>query len=337
MLDECGSYGVGDNGADRKLGSLTVNFEPMGYSNSSLLPSFQRAPSRVAIRLADNYGIDLSALLYETLCEFKLPVEGKNILLKPNFVEPDRQNIINTHPAVVGAAYEAFLRLGAKTVTVAEGPGHERDTEAILETIRLRDHIGRLLGKFVDLNVDEVERVELKTRATRLKELYLPKTVLRADFVVSMPKLKTHHWAGVTLSLKNMFGIVPGNCYGWPKNALHWAGLTRSILDINSTVRPDFAIVDGIVGMEGNGPIQGTAKASGILVAGDDPVAVDATCARVMGLAPERIDYLANAGLLLGNLRIEKIVHLGESVARVRAPFAILEQFNRLKDFRAQA
>ena len=303
----------------------------MAFSHNSLSPSFARPPSRVAIRRAGDYSVDLAALLYETLREFNLPVKGKNILLKPNFVEPDAQNLINTHPAVVAAAFEAFLRLGAASVTVGEGPGHERDTEGILETIRLRHFIGPLAGKFVDLNLDQVERVVLRTKASQLKELYLPKTVLRSDFVVSMPKLKTHHWAGVTLSLKNMFGIVPGNCYGWPKNALHWAGLTRSILDINGTVRPDFAIVDGIVGMEGNGPIQGSAKASGILVAGDDPVAVDATCARIMGLKPERIDYLANAGLLLGHLKEEKIIHLGESIANVAVPFALMDEFKQLR------
>ena len=303
----------------------------MSASNCSLVPSFTRPPSRVVICRTPDYGVDLSRLLYETLSEFDLPVEGKTVLLKPNFVEPDPQNVINTHPAVVGAAFQAFLRLGAKSVIVAEGPGNERDTEAIVETIRLRDYIGPLPGKFVDLNVDEVERVALKTRASKLKELYLPKTVLRADIVVSLPKLKTHHWAGVTLSLKNMFGIVPGNCYGWPKNDLHWAGLTRSILDINGTVRPDFAIVDGIVGMEGNGPIQGIAKPCGVLVVGEDPVAVDATCTRIMGLAPERIDYLANAGLLLGHLKEENIRQLGESVASVKTPFAVLHEFRRLR------
>jgi len=303
----------------------------MSALNSSLTPSFSRPPSRVAIRRAGDYGADLGTLLYETLREFTLPVEGKSVLLKPNFVEPDPQHAINTHSAVVGAAFEAFQRLGAKTVIVAEGSGTERDTEAIVETIRLREFIGPLEGRFVDLNVDEVERVALKTRASKLKELYLPQTVLRADFVVSMPKLKTHHWAGVTLSLKNMFGIVPGNCYGWPKNALHWAGLTRSILDINGTVRPDFAIVDGIIGMEGNGPIQGTPKACGILVLGDDPVAVDTTCTRIMGLAPERVDYLAHAGLLLGHLAEAKILQLGESIASVRTAFEVLEQFRRLR------
>jgi len=95
-------------------------------------------------------------------------------------------------------------------------------------------------------------------------------------------------------------------------------------------VRPDFAIVDGIVGMEGNGPIQGSPKPSGVLILGDDPVAVDATCARVMGLDPQRIDYLAKAGVLLGHLNPEKIRQLGESVASVRTPFALLPAFGKL-------
>jgi uncharacterized protein (DUF362 family) len=284
----------------------------------------------VAIVRAQSYDLDLGALLFQALREFDKPLHGKKVLLKPNFVEPDPGGVVNTHPAVVAAARESFLRLGAESVRVAEGPGHERDTEAIVETLRLRDYLGPLPGLFVDLNLDEVHPVTLQTRASKLRELYLPKTVLEADFVVSLPKLKTHHWVGATLSLKNMFGIVPGCCYGWPKNILHWAGITGSILDINSTVRPDFAIVDGIVGMEGNGPIQGIAKPSGVLILGDDPVAVDATCARVMGLVPERIDYLAKAGTLLGHLKVDKIRQLGETIARVRAPFAVLPTFRKL-------
>jgi len=302
----------------------------MSFAKSTLLPNFKRPPSRVAIRRAPSYHTDLAMLLFETLREFDLPVRAKSVLLKPNFVELDPQGVINTHPALVGAACECFLRLGARSVLVGEGPGHERDTEAIVETICLRDFLTPLPGKFIDLNVDDVRSVPTRTRASKLKELHLPRSVLEADFVVSMPKLKTHHWAGVTLSLKNMFGIVPGNCYGWPKNALHWAGLTRSILDINSTVRPDFAIVDGIVGMEGNGPTQGVPKACGVLVAGDDPVAVDATCARIMGLVPERIDYLAHAGLLLGHLKQENIHQLGEAIEGVRTSFAVLKEFERL-------
>jgi uncharacterized protein (DUF362 family) len=303
----------------------------MHPNDHALQPSFSRPPARVAIRRAESYDADLSGLLYETLREFRLPVEGKTVFLKPNLVGLDPLGFINTHPTVVAAAHESFLRLGAQRVLVGDGPALERDTEAVVESVRLREYLGDLARTFVDLNLDDVHRVRLRTRASSLKALEFPQSVLDADFIVSLPKLKTHHWAGVTLSLKNMFGIVPGSCYGWPKNILHWAGIDRALLDINSTVRPDFAIVDGVVGMEGNGPLQGTPKACGVLVVGDDPVAVDATCARIIDLVPERIGYLKQAGLLLGHLREEKIQQLGEGIATVKTPFAVLEAFRKLK------
>ena len=294
-------------------------------------PPFSRPGSRVAIRRVPNYQSDIAAVLFETLRELNPPVLGKSVLLKPNFVGADPLGMTNTHPAVVGAAREAFLRLGAAAVLVGEGPAMDRDTQAVVESIALREYLGPLAKIFVDLNIDDVERVGLKTRASRLSELYLPKTLLRADFLVSMPKMKTHHWAGVTLSLKNMFGVVPGGCYGWPKNVLHHAGIENSILDINATLKPHFAIVDGIVGMEGNGPIQGVSKPCGVLVLGDDPVAVDATCARVMGLLPQKVKYLARAATLLGHIDEEKIRQIGESISSTRTPFAVIEAFKKLR------
>jgi len=296
----------------------------------TLIPSFQRPPSKVVIRRVADYEQDLSALIHESLAAFDLAVKGKTILLKPNLVGLDPLGVMNTHPAVTAATRESFLRLGAAQVLIGDGPALDRDTEAIIESVRLREYAGGLADVFVDLNVDDVVRVPLKTHASRLKQLYLPKTVLGVDFLVSMPKLKTHHWAGVTLSLKNMFGIVPGSCYGWPKNVLHWAGIDRAILDVNAACRPDFAIVDGIVGMEGNGPIQGTPKASGVLVLGNDPVAVDSTCCRIMGLVPERVKYLSRAGTLLGHLQTNKIQQFGESVASVRTNFAVLPEFETI-------
>ena len=300
--------------------------------NRALIPSFQRAASNVVIRRAANYEQELEAVIYESLLEFALPVKDKVVLLKPNFVGLDPLGVMNTHPAVIAAARESFLRLGASEVLIGDGPAMDRDTEAILESVRLREFVRSSERKFVDLNTDDVECVPLTTKASRLKELYFPRTVLGADLVVSMPKLKTHHWAGVTLSLKNMFGIVPGSCYGWPKNILHWAGIDNAILDINAAVPPDFAIVDGIVGMEGNGPIQGTPKACGALIFGDDPVAVDATCCRLMGLLPERVKYLAAAGTMLGHVRVDRIQQLGERVEALRTKFRVIREFDSIRD-----
>jgi len=295
-----------------------------------LIPSFQRPISRVVIRNAADYQKGLGEIILESLKEFRLPVQAKTVLLKPNLVGLDPLNVMNTHPSVIAATREAFFKLGASEVFIGDGPAMDRDTEAILESVNLRSFVGSLAGIFHDLNLDDVARVSLPTRASRLKELYLPKTVLGVDFLVSIAKLKTHHWAGVTLSLKNMFGIVPGGCYGWPKNALHWAGIDNSILDINAAAPPDFAIIDGIVGMEGNGPIQGTPKPAGVLIFGDDPVAVDATGCRVMGLKPEKVRYLARAGTLLGNLETAKIHEVGEKVNSVRRPFSVLPSFSEL-------
>lgn len=302
----------------------------MAMRDQKLIPSFQRPSSKVVIRRVGSYEQDLLSVMVESLAPFELQVKDKSVLLKPNLVSLDPKGQINTHPAVIAAARECFLRMGAARVLVGDGPALDRDTEAIVESIRLREHLGALGGMFVDLNIDDVQRVGLPTRASRLKELYLPKTCMGVDLLVSMPKLKTHHWAGVTLSMKNMFGIVPGGCYGWPKNILHWAGIDRAILDLNAAAKPDFAIVDGIVGMEGNGPIQGQPKASGVLVFGNDPVAVDATCCRVMGLRPEGVTYLARAGTMLGHLQADKIQQVGENIVDVRQPFAVLPEFQRL-------
>src|ERR1700721_294057 len=182
----------------------------------ALVPSFQRATSRVLIRRAADYEQDLAAVIYESLRAFDLPVKYKTVLLKPNLVGLGPLCEMNTHPYVIAATRERFFRLGGAQVLIGDGPAMDRDTEAIIESVRLREFTGPLGRTFVDLNVDEVKRVALRTRASRLKELFLPKTVLGVDFLVSMPKLKTHHWAGVTLSLKNMFGIVPGGCSGGP-------------------------------------------------------------------------------------------------------------------------
>jgi uncharacterized protein (DUF362 family) len=296
----------------------------------------QRERSRVAVLDAGSYDVALDKILETGLRAFGLPVQGKRIVLKPNLVEFDPAGSINTHPAVVGAAVAAFRRLGAREIVVAEGPAHRRDSEYLLTASGLHPTLKEHRARYVDLNHDEIRRLPVRSHFTTFRHLYLPEPVLAADLLVSMPKLKTHHWAGVTLSLKNMYGIVPGAVYGWPKNTLHWAGIHESILDINSTVPvPQFAIVDGIVGMEGNGPIQGDAKACGALILGDDLVAVDATAARLMTIDPTSVKYLEAAGRFLGNIAPERIVQIGEAPERFRKDFRVIPQFQHLKAARA--
>ncbi len=171
--------------------------------------------------------------------------------------------------------------------------------------------------RFVDLNHDEPVKVPNLGRTTGLDHLYLTRTVLNADVFVSLPKMKTHHWAGATLSLKNCSARLPGICYGWPKNELHWRGISRSIIDIALTQTPHLAIVDGIVGMEGDGPLAGKAKQSGVIVMGIDLVAVDATCCRLMKLPAERISTLVlGAHMKLGRMAEADIPQIGEPIEK---------------------
>jgi uncharacterized protein (DUF362 family) len=293
----------------------------------------QGVASPVAVLKASSYEGELlnklEAGMKAVWPEAASALRGKRVVLKPNLVEFDSKTAINTDPRFTLAARELFLKLGAGSVAIAEGPGHRRDTWDLADQAGYRSLFAGFDRNFTDLNLDDVEAMRAFGNSM---DLYLPKTILSADLVVSLAKMKTHHWAGATLSMKNFFGIVPGSIYGWPKNLLHHQGIETSIVELNRIVRNTFAIVDGVVAMEGNGPIQGTPVAMGALVMGRDLPAVDATCARLMRLAPEKIGYLREAAeLRLGSIEEGAIEQRGEKIASLARPFAVVSQFSRLR------
>lgn len=283
--------------------------------------------ARVAILKESSYENDLVDTIRRGIAlypDFQARVKDSRVVLKPNFVDYYPGHPINTHPAIIAAAIAVFRRLGAREVIVAEGPGHKRDTEMMLEKTGLDLILADEQVRFIDLNLDAISPVKLVSSYTGLSELFFPHTILGADLVVSMPKLKTHHWAGATLSLKNLFGAIPGVKYGWPKNYLHWYGIANSIADIALALKPDFAIIDGIQGMEGDGPLHGSAVQSGVIVMGDNLTAVDATAARVMGLYPENLQYLRYMLPYGGAIHDERIEQLGEPWQQVQQHFKLI-------------
>jgi len=303
-----------------------------GYASFKLqkppqLPSGPLGNSAVAIVRARSYSEDLVGRMLDGARQCGLDARGKHVLLKPNLVEFDSATVINTDVAVIAAAVELFHRLGAAEVRIGEGPGHRRDTLDLAYDAGYRTGIPKFDNIFTDLNRDDVSAI--KGFADE-PEFYFPNTVLGADLIVSLAKMKTHHWAGATLSMKNFFGLVPGSIYGWPKNKLHYIGIPRSVFELSRVFRNTFAIVDGVVGMEGNGPIQGTPKPAGVLVMGRDLVAVDSTCCRIMGIDPQKIDYLAMAATL-GHVHADRIEQRGETIASVRTNFALLDAFRGLR------
>jgi uncharacterized protein (DUF362 family) len=287
--------------------------------------------ARVAVLRADTYDAALEAIVADGLRAIGADVRGARVLLKPNLVEFDPGTTINTDPRLVAATVLAMRRLGAADVVVGEGPGHRRDTQFVIGRSGTLEALRDVDAPFVDLNTDALVARRLRTRYTPLGELWLPQTVVDADLIVSMPKMKTHHWAGVTLSLKNTFGCVPSRVYGWPKNALHAVGLEAAIVDVAAAVRPDLVIVDGIVGMEGDGPISGTPVPAGVLVVGDDPVATDVVACGLMNVDPEKVIYLAEAARFLGQGDPEAIRQEGEDPAGEVTPFELLPYFSYLE------
>jgi uncharacterized protein (DUF362 family) len=306
---------------------LLASAGTLGFTGCSRRPA---ARPLVSVTLASAYTQELYDSFRRILSEHKVQVRGKRVVLKPNLVDYDAAAPINTHPLVVHAAMEAFSALGAAEVRIAEGPGLRRDTLELAEAAGYFQTIPGFERIFTDLNIDETSLVRLKRPNSPLESLYLPRTALGADLLVSLPKMKTHHWAVATLGIKNLFGLVPGGIYGWPKNILHWAGIHEAAADLHRVFPRSFTIVDGIVGMQGNGPLQGRPKAAGVIVAGQDTVAVDATCCRIMGIDPQMVRYLrlAETNDQTGE---EWVRQIGEAPARVRTDFELLSVFSEYR------
>ncbi|MGC3968851.1 MAG: DUF362 domain-containing protein [Pirellulales bacterium] len=254
----------------------------VGYAGYPLVRQVAAGRSSVFIAKNQKYDGPLVKTIEDGLAAVgvQLPhLKGKRVLLKPNLVEPMRGSPqMTTHPAMVVACSEAFRRAGA-IVSVGEVPGHMRDTEAALVEARLGEALIDAKLPFADLNYEESQYLRNATNVSPLPGFYFPRSIVEADLVVSMPKLKTHHWVGLTVSMKNLYGTLPGNRYGWPKNVLHHAGIPQTVVDINATLPPTIAVVDAIQCMEGDGPILGTAKEMGLVLVGVDKLAVDSTCA----------------------------------------------------------
>jgi uncharacterized protein (DUF362 family) len=326
-------------GLDRRALLIGGGAAALGLVGYSAFRSARKPKAATFIAKGQAYGGDLVRTIADGLAACGLVPDqwrGKRVLLKPNLVEPTRDcPHMTTHPAMIVATAEVFRRWGA-SVKVGEAPGHVRDTELALVESGVQEALDDARLEFADLNYEDAGWVDNAGRASALKGLYFPRTVLEADLMVSLPKLKTHHWVGMTASMKNLYGLLPGIKYGWPKNVLHHAGIPQTVVDINASVPRTVAVVDAIDCMEGDGPIMGSLKQMGLVVIGTNLPAVDATCARLMGLRPQRINYLRLAADELGPIDQCRIQQRGERWQQLASPFSILD-VPHLNGLRAEA
>ena len=219
-------------------------------------------------------------------------------MVKVNLLDEVENNIATTNPKVVGAVLSLLGELGARQLVVGDGSAFRRDTISVAKTSGLMQVLDSYGIPFIDLNYDELVPTRVRDGWIRKTDtLWLPRHVTEADLIVSVPKLKAHHWAGVTLSLKNLLGVISGSRYGWPKNIIHINGINATILGLYQSLPPVVSIIDGIIGMEGNGPLDGKPVQHGLLAMGQDPLAVDIICAKLMGFSIDAVPHLIGAAL----------------------------------------
>jgi uncharacterized protein (DUF362 family) len=282
--------------------------------------------ARVALAACSSYDDDVLGAIRRAWNDAAAPrLDGAAVLLKPNLVDYLDGHPTFTHPVVVESLIR-FLREEehVKSIVVGEGTTFRRDSAGVLADSGFEEMLRRQGVPFVDLNYDDLVEIPLRGGYAKLDRLFLARSVTKADALISVPKLKTHHWTQVSGSVKNLFGIVPGIKYGWPKNTLHIRGIPEFLAElIDSLPTPQrAAVVDGIVGMQGDGPLFGSPVNVGALVVGTDFLAVDATCARLMGFDPVKVDFLNFAAWAgLGQIDAARIQVKGASLDSLRRPF----------------
>lgn len=240
------------------------------------------------------------------------------VLLKPNIAGPfPPEQGATTHPLVIKAMIQLVKETGGIPV-VGDGPGTILPAFEISGIVKVADEEGI---EVIPFNKNGFERIEIPT-GEQLKEIYFSKDVLDADIVISMPKLKTHAFVYYTGAIKNMFGALLADSRKRTHKIDDAKLFSKALVDIFTIRKPDLAVMDGIVGMEGVGPTHGQVKKTRVIVSSTDPVALDAVSSSIIGYDPMDIPTTKDAYMRgLGDGKLEEIEILGEQIDEIRADF----------------
>jgi len=252
-----------------------------------------------------------------------LPV-GRPILVEPNYINTEHPfTRITTDGRVVEGAVKYLRKHAVEEIVIGEGTG-EGDTMEAFRVAGVDKVAERWRCKLVDLNRDEFVQVEPQSPLA-LRRVKIARTALESA-VVRVPKLKPHRLAGVTLSLKNMMGTMT------PKGSMY-DHLSENIVDLASIIKPRIAVIDGIIAGEGH-ETSGKPVGMNLVIAGTDPVAVDAVGAAVMGIPPETVKHLRLAEERgFGTCRLGQVEILGEPIENVQRKFktSFVSKFVRIQ------
>lgn len=247
---------------------------------------------------------------------------GDTVMIKPNLIapaSPDRG--ATTDYRICRSIANLVKELGANPM-IAESSAIGVDTEESFTASGYNELRNQGLA-VIDLKKSKTVEVPVPKGKT-LIELELPEVVMTAKAIISVPVMKTHDQVLATLSLKNTKGLLPDTL----KKKFHTTyGVFRAVADLNAVIKPALAVVDGIIGQEGLGPLFGTPIEMDLIIAGKDPVAVDCITGLVMGILPEQIEttkYAAQLGI--GVMDPELIEVVGEPISKVKRRFKLASE-----------
>jgi uncharacterized protein (DUF362 family)/phosphoribosylanthranilate isomerase len=263
-------------------------------------------------------------------------LHGKSrFLLKPNLCSAALpESGATTNVRLVEELVRLLREFNPQTIAVGESCVIGQDTAEVFNALGYRELAERCQLQLIDLKKEPTERVNVPG-GRLISEIDRPRILSAFDFVINLPVVKTHLATGVSVALKNLKGMLTDR----DKRRLHHDGLIQGVLDINRALPSHLVIVDGLVGQEGAAPFAGKPRELGLIISGTDPVAVDATCARIIGLAPEGLPLLRQAAEQgLGEIRETAIAIVGEAIAGVRKVFlpaevspGLIETINNLR------
>lgn len=278
--------------------------------------------ARVAIARASGYEHDVvAAAVSEAVgrcggwSEYARP--GHRVLVKPNCISvtPAEQHA-QTHPAVVAEVCRQLLDLGARPF-VGDSPAWGSLPAAAAKS-GLADLLQRLGVPLVEFR----HPVRVENAGGRVfSHFTLAREAIEADAIVNVPKLKTHRQLYVTIAIKNMFGCVPGKRKAWWhfKAGNYEDYFPRMLCEIYALTRPVLTILDAIVAQEGNGPVRGTPRPVGLVLASSDAPALERIACEIIGAEPHRVRTLrAAAELGIGTPQIDRIEVVGVPLEAVR-------------------
>ncbi|HWR25480.1 MAG TPA: DUF362 domain-containing protein [Methanosarcina sp.] len=252
----------------------------------------------------------------------KIIAPGNHVLLKPNVlaIRPP-EGAVTTHPAVVSAMCELVSEVGGIPV-IGDGSGIVKPgSTSTAQAFKVSGIEGAASGSKAELiNFETSGFVEVEVpNAKEFPRLHIAKSVLEADVIISLPKLKTHELTLYTGAVKNFFGTIPQKTR---KQAHALEDRTRfgeAVVDIYSVVKPHLAVMDGVVGMEGNGPANGTPVPAGVIMASYDCVSLDIVASELIGFDPLKIP--TNKAALLRGFGVEHPELVGVPLEEVKVRF----------------